>query len=70
MVFGCSARISDRRVRAVRQVHELLELFTQSELGDTGSTGNAEEYEREFESVTFASAVFVPLAMLFWPLTV
>ena len=49
---SCStARISDRQVRAVRKVHELYELFTQSKLGDTDNTGDAEEYERESETV-------------------
>ena len=49
----------------MRQVHELLELFTQSKLGDTDSTGDAEEYERESESVKFASAHFVLVASCF-----
>ena len=42
--FLCTARISDR---AVKQVRELLELCRQSELDDIGSTGDVEEYERE-----------------------
>ena len=48
-------------------MHELLELLTESELGDSDST---EEYERESETVIFASALFVLLAMCFWSLTV
>ena len=65
LVSCCTARISDKQLRAVRQVHELLELFTQSKLGDTDSTGDAEEYERESESVKFASAHFVLVASCF-----
>ena len=46
LVSCCTARISDRLVRAVRQVHEHLELFTQSGMDDTGRKGDVEEYER------------------------
>ena len=53
-------------MRAVRKVHELLELFTQSKLGDTDSTGDAEESERESETVVFVSAFLALLAMLVW----
>ena len=70
MVSCSTARISNRRVRAVRKVHELLQLFTQSKLGDTDSTGNAEEYERESKTVIFARALCALLAMLFWLLIV
>ena len=35
VVFHYTARMSNRRVRAVRQVHELLKVFTQNKLGDT-----------------------------------
>ena len=62
--------MSDRQVRAVRKVHELLELFTQSKLGDTDSTGNAEEFERESETVVFVSALLALIAMLVWLPTV
>ena len=37
---------------------------------DTDSTGDAEEYERESETVIFAGALFALLAMLFWSHTV
>ena len=47
-------------------MHELLELFTQSKLGDTDSTGDAEESERESETVVFVSAFLALLAMLVW----
>ena len=57
-------------MRAVKEVHELLELFTQSKLGDTDSTGDAEELERESESVVFVGALLAILAMLVWSLTV
>ena len=46
--------------------HKLLELFTQSKVGDTDSAGDAEEYERESETVVLARALFSLLAMLFW----
>ena len=49
-------------------MHKLLELFTQSKLDDTDSTGDAEEYERESETVVFAGALLVLLAMLVWSL--
>ena len=51
-------------------MHELLELFTQSKLGETDSTEDAEQYERESETVVFASALRVLLTMLVWSLTV
>ena len=51
-------------------MHELLKLFTQDKLGDNDSAGDAEEYEREPETVVFADALFVLLAMLFWSLAV
>ena len=51
-------------------MHELLELFTQSKLGDTDSTGDAEEKEKESETVVFVGALLVLLAMLVWSLTV
>ena len=57
-------------MRAFRKVHELLELFTQSKLGDTDSTGDAEEYERESETVVFVGALLALLAMLVWLPTV
>ena len=44
-------------------MRELLELFTQNELSDTGSTGDAEEYERETETVIFAAALSALLAI-------
>ena len=47
-------------------MHEFLELFSQRKLGDTDSIGDAEEYERESETVTFAGALSALLAMLFW----
>ena len=53
-------------MRAFRKVHELLELFTQSKLGDTDSTGDAEEWERESETVVFVGALLALLAMLVW----
>ena len=51
-------------------MHKLLELFTQSKLDDTDSTGDAEEYERESETVVFAGALLALLAMLIWSLTI
>ena len=57
-------------MRVFRKVHELLELFTQSKLGDTDSTGDAEEYERESETVIFAGVLLALLAMLVWLLMV
>ena len=51
-------------------MHELLELFTQSKLGETDSTEDAEQYERESETVVFVSALRVLLTMLVWSLTV
>ena len=57
-------------MRAVRKVHELLELFTQSKLGDTDSTEDAEEFERESETVVFVSALLALIAMLVWLPTV
>ena len=68
LVSCCAARISDRRVRAVRKMYELLKLFTQSKLGDTDSTGDAEMYKRESETDIFAAALFALLAMLLWSL--
>ena len=62
--------MSNRQVRAVRKVHELLELFTQSKLSDADSTGDAEEWERESETVVFAGALLALLAMLVWLPTV
>ena len=56
-------------MRAVKKVHELLELFTQSKFGDT-DTGDAEEQERESETVVFVGALLVLLAMLVWLPTV
>ena len=53
-------------MRAFRKVHELLELFTQSKLGDTDSTGDAEEQERDSETVVFVGALLALLAMLVW----
>ena len=70
MVSHCTARISNRQVRAVRGVHDLLELFTESKLGDTDSAADAEEYKRESKTVVFAGALFALLAMLFWSLPV
>ena len=46
-----------------QEVHELLELFTQSKLGDTDSAGDAEELERESETVVFVGALLALLAM-------
>ena len=51
-------------------MHELLELFTQSKLGDTDITGDAEEWERESETVVFVGALLALLAMLVWLPTV
>ena len=51
-------------------MHELLGLFTQSKLGNTDSTGDAEEYEKDSETVLFAGALLALLAMLVWSLTV
>ena len=53
-------------MRDVRKVYELLELFTQSKLGDTDSTGDAEEWERESETVVFVGALLALFAMLVW----
>ena len=50
-------------------MHKLLELFTQSKLGDTDSTEDAEEYEKESETVIIASALFALVVMLFGLLT-
>ena len=50
-------------------MYKLFKLFTQHELTDAGSRGEAEKYEREFETVTFAGALFALLAMLFWSLS-
>ena len=47
-----------------------MELFTQSELGDTDSTGDAEEYERESETVYPPVLFFAVLAVMLWLLTV
>ena len=44
--------------------------LTQSKLGDTDSTGDAEEQERESETVVFVGALLALLAMLVWSLTV
>ena len=57
-------------MRVFRKVLELLELFTQSKLGDTDSTGDAEELERESESVVFVGALLALLAILVWLPTV
>ena len=57
-------------MRAFRKVHELLELFTKSKLGDTDSTGDAEEKEKESETVVFVGASLALLAMLVWLPTV
>ena len=54
----------------MRKVHELLKLFTQSRFGDTDSARDAAEYERESETVVFASALLALLAILVWSLTV
>ena len=62
MVSCCTARISSRQIRAVRQKHKLLELFSLSKLDDTDSTGDAEEYEREFETVIFAGALLLAVS--------
>ena len=64
LVFHCTARISDRWVRAVRKVLELLELCTQSKFGDTDRTGDADYYEGSPK--LFAGALLAQLAMLFW----
>ena len=45
-----------------QNIHELLELFTQSKLRDTDSAGDAEEYEREFETVIFAGALLLAVS--------
>ena len=52
------------------KVHELLELFIQNKLVDTDSAGDAEEQERESETVVFVGALLVLLAMLVWLPTV
>ena len=44
--------------------------LTQSKLGDTDSTGDAEEQERESETVVFVGALLWLLAILVWSPTV
>ena len=69
-ISSSTARVSDRQARAIRKMHKLLELFTQSKLDDIDSTGDTEDYKRESETVIFAGALLVLLAMVVWSLTV
>ena len=51
-------------------MHELLALPTPTKVGDSDSAADAEEYERESETVIFAGVLLALLAMLVWLLMV
>ena len=56
--------VFNRQVRTVSKCMNFLNWLHR--VDDTGSTGDAEEYEREFETGLFDVTLFAPLVMLFW----